>query len=371
MVVFYGTQFFMEKDIQKKKIFVGVSGGVDSSVSLALLKEQGHDVVGVFIRTWQPDWIACTWKEERRDALRVCASLDIPFLELDLQENYRVGVAEYMVREYQAGRTPNPDVMCNREVKFGGFLNFARAHGADYVATGHYARIQVDPQGHYQLCRGVDTSKDQSYFLWMLTQEELKYTMFPVGNYPKSQVREFAKEFLLPTATKKDSQGICFIGEIDMKDFLKHYLDEQPGDVIDTQGTVIGSHYGARFFTLGERHGFSINPKYKGTSDTPFYVVKKNLENNTLTVSPNAEYASKDSLELISVNNQGSLQQGDLCEAQIRYRGEIYQISILEYNDQLKTMKCAFIGKKPLVAPGQSIVFYRGELCLGGGIVHT
>ncbi len=360
----------METD-SKKKIFVGVSGGVDSSVSLALLKEQGHEVVGVFIRTWQPDWIACTWKEERRDAIRVCASLDIPFLELDLQEEYRVGVAEYMVREYQAGRTPNPDVMCNREVKFGGFLKFAMDHGADYVATGHYARVQISEKGHYQLCRGVDTSKDQSYFLWMLTQNELKNTLFPVGNYPKPQVRELAEKFSLPTATKKDSQGICFIGEIDMKDFLRHYFDEEPGSVLDAEGNIVGSHQGARFFTLGERHGFTIDSQYKGTSDTPFYVVAKNLETNTITVSPNADHTSKDILELISVNNQGFLKEGDECEVQIRYRGEVYKISVLNYDDKLKTMKFSFTEGKPLVAPGQSIVFYRGDVCLGGGIVHT
>ncbi|MCB9809332.1 tRNA 2-thiouridine(34) synthase MnmA, partial [Candidatus Nomurabacteria bacterium] len=251
---------------EKKTIFVGVSGGVDSSVAVALLKEQGHRIVGVFIRTWQPEWMECTWRDERRDAMRVCAHLDIPFLECDLTQEYKTGVADYMIGEYKAGRTPNPDVMCNKEVKFGGFLKWALERGADYVATGHYTRVvscklQGENKGGYALLRGVDESKDQSYFLWTLTQDQLQHILFPIGNMPKSKTRTLAKKYHLPTATKKDSQGICFIGEISMKEFLSHYIDQQLGDVLNAQGEVIGYHSGALFFTLGERHGFTITHK--------------------------------------------------------------------------------------------------------------
>ncbi|MGB0925185.1 MAG: hypothetical protein ACPGTS_00575, partial [Minisyncoccia bacterium] len=189
--------FFMQKsDSQKQKtVFVGVSGGVDSSVTAALLIDQGYHVVGVFIRTWQPDWIECTWRDERRDAIRVCAHLNIPFVELDLEHEYKTGVADYMIAEYRRGRTPNPDVMCNREVKFGGFLKWALAHGADYVATGHYVDRRVLKNGQVEMLRGNDDNKDQSYFLWTLEQSELQHILFPVGNIPKSHVRELASKY--------------------------------------------------------------------------------------------------------------------------------------------------------------------------------
>lgn len=355
----------------KKRIFVGVSGGVDSSLSLALLKEQGHDVVGVFIRTWQPDWISCTWKEERRDAIRVCAHLEVPFLELDLEEEYRKGVAEYMVREYEQGRTPNPDVMCNREVKFGGFLRFAKKHGADYVATGHYARISTSDTGKQQLQCGVDLSKDQSYFLWTLSEKELPHIMFPVGGYTKKEVREHALKFSLPTAYKKDSQGICFIGEIDMKDFLRHYFKEKTGEVLDLDAKVIGTHSGSFFFTLGERHGFSIFKEHKGINDTPLYVVAKDIYQNTLTVSPIpvSPLVTKE-MQLHSVNNQGDIREGDVFDIQTRYRGQRHTVTVTDYNRLTKTMKLLFTELRPLTAAGQSIVFYKEDTCLGGGIVN-
>jgi tRNA-specific 2-thiouridylase len=209
----------MKKNNITKTVFVGVSGGVDSSVSAALLKDAGYTVVGVFIRTWTPDFIECTWREERRDAMRVCAHLGIPFLECDAEEAYKKGVADYMIEEYKKGNTPNPDVMCNREVKFGVFWEFAKAHEADFIATGHYALNQ------YQLERSKDTAKDQTYFLWTLTQDDLEHTLFPIGHLEKKEVRKLAEKYKLPTATKKDSQGVCFLGPLDMKDFLKHYIE--------------------------------------------------------------------------------------------------------------------------------------------------
>ena len=360
------------KSNNSKKIFVGVSGGVDSSVTAALLKEQGHDVVGVFIRTWQPDWIECTWKQERRDAIRVCAHLDIPFVELDMEKEYKEGVADYMITEYKKGRTPNPDVMCNREVKFGGFLRWAMSHGADYVATGHYARTITDSED-VSLARGVDASKDQSYFLWTLEASQLQNILFPVGELQKSEVREEAKRFNLPTAMKKDSQGICFIGEIDMKDFLGKYIDEKKGDIQNTKGEVIGSHTGVLFYTIGERHGLSINAEHKGVNDTPYYVVDKNLDSNTLIVSQNPkEYdVNITSFELVDVVDNGHhYKEGVSYSAQIRYHGDILQIKIDTYDANQSSMNITFSKPVSGIAAGQSVVIYKDNICCGGGIIN-
>lgn len=352
-----------------KTIFVGVSGGVDSSVSAALLRDQGHDVVGVFIRTWQPDWIKCTWREERRDAMRVCAHLGIPFMELDLEREYKEGVADYMIAEYKAGRTPNPDVMCNREVKFGGFLKWALEHGADAVATGHYAQnIFNDETNQWELRRGNDASKDQSYFIWTLTQEQLKHIVFPVGHLPKSEVRKLAEKYDLPTATKKDSQGICFIGEIDMKEFLRHYIDEQPGDVLDESGKKIGTHNGALFFTLGERHGFTITEK--GTDDQPYYVIAKDIDSNTITVShelgdnePSKTFRLRD----VSWTGEAPRLEDGLI-GQIRYHGEEKQVILLSAEGSQAEVRITEADRT--IAPGQSLVLYtKAGICLGGGVI--
>lgn len=352
-----------------KTVFVGVSGGVDSSVSAALLKDQGYNVIGVFMRTWQPDWIECTWRDERRDAIRVCAHLNIPFVELDLEREYKEGVADYMIAEYKKGRTPNPDVMCNREVKFGGFLKWALEHGADFIATGHYVDRRVLKNGNVEMLRGNDSNKDQSYFLWTLEQEQLKHVLFPVGNIPKPRVRELALKYNIPVATKKDSQGICFIGEIDMKDFLRHYIDEQAGNVLNEFDDIIGTHNGNLFYTIGERHGFVIDKK--GTDDGPYYVISKSIENNTITVSQNPDdyKNNKDvSLEML-VDNQGLLETGMNIQTQIRYRGEVKKIKIISYNKKNKTMNLLFDESDATLAPGQSVVFYDGNICLGGGII--
>lgn len=358
----------MEKD--KKKIFVGVSGGVDSSVVAALLQEQGHDVTGVFIRTWQPDWIECTWQNERRDAMRVCAHLNIPFIELDLEKEYKQGVVDYMIAEYRLGRTPNPDVMCNKEVKFGGFLKWALACGADAVATGHYAQnIFNENTKMFEMHKGKDTAKDQSYFLWTLTQEQLSKSLFPVGHLEKSDVRILAEKFKLPTADKKDSQGICFIGKISMKDFLSHYIDEKRGDVLDVQGNIIGEHNGALFFTLGERHGFKIVKK--GTSDMPYYVVEKDVEKNTIVVTQDQEMIQKDSqeLQLNQVNwMSGILHIGGNYTGQIRYHGEQKPFTIAGMKNSHMVIKLEHADKS--IAPGQSFVMYKNTQCLGGGVIQ-
>lgn len=356
---------------EKKTIFVGVSGGVDSSVAAALLCDQGHDVAGVFIRTWQPDWIECTWRDERRDAMRVCAHLGIPFIELDLSDAYKQGVADYMIAEYRAGRTPNPDVMCNREVKFGGFLKWARERGADYVATGHYAQnIFNNKTDQFELTRGVDAAKDQSYFLWTLTQEDLAHVLFPVGHLPKEETRKLAKKYELPTAKKKDSQGICFIGMIDMKEFLGHYIDHAPGDVLNEKGQTIGHHDGALFFTLGERHGFTITEKT--TEDKPYYVVAKDIQNNTITVAHDlVRYAQEHdtkSFALVATSwTANAPQEGKEYTAQIRYHGE-HKVCVLR-NVAAGRAEIILVKPDATIAPGQSVVIYDGDVCLGGGIV--
>ncbi len=338
------------------KVFVGVSGGVDSSVSAALLKDQGYDVVGVFIRTWQPDWIECTWRDERRDAMRVCAHLEIPFVELNLEKEYKEGVADYMIREYKAGRTPNPDVMCNREVKFGGFLNWARKNSGK-VATGHYAQ-----NTNNQLVKGVDMSKDQSYFLWTLTTDQLKDILFPIGHLQKSEVRKLAEKYKLPTATKKDSQGICFIGDIDMKEFLGHYIESKEGKVLDESGKVIGVHHGALFHTLGERHGFTITEKTP--DDKPYYVIAKSIDDNTITVSQNPqEIKPKKTFTLTDCVWRSEISNKKYV-AQIRYHGELKACSI-------NGNEVTFDEPDFSLSFGQSVVVYDGGICVGGGILSA
>ncbi len=354
----------------RQRVFVGISGGVDSSVSAALLLEQGYDVVGVFIRTWQPEFVTCTWRDERRDAMRVCAHLNIPFVELDLEQEYKQGVADYMISEYKAGRTPNPDVMCNREVKFGGFLKWAIVHGADYVATGHYASVRAPStrggQGGVSLIKGIDPTKDQSYFLWTLTNEQLEKILFPIGHLQKSDVRKLAEKYKLPTATKKDSQGICFIGEIDMKDFLRHYIEVNNGNVLSVDGEIIGAHDGALFYTLGERHGFTITKK--STHDMPYYVVSKDIQKNTITVSQDpASFENSTDTILIDCVWRQPIISDKKYTAQIRYHGEFKPcILVVGKNNE---WIIHFDESDFSLSAGQSVVVYDDDVCVGGGVV--
>lgn len=367
----------------RKKVFVGLSGGVDSSVSAALLKKEGFDVTGVFIKVWQPPFLACTWKEDRLDAMRVAAHLDIPFVTLDLEKEYKQEVVDYMISEYKKGRTPNPDVMCNRSVKFGAFFKRAIAAGADFVATGHYARIKKvkskkekgksaeSDKAEYKLLAGVDKEKDQSYFLWTLTQKELSRTLFPVGGYKKSDVRKLGKKFGLPTAEKKDSQGLCFMGPLDMKDFLKHFIKEKRGNVLDEKGDTIGFHDGAGFFTMGERHGFTITAK--GTHDAPYYVIGKDVKRNAITVShlPLRAHADgvRKNIHLSGVNYVTGIvpKEGKKLGARVRYRQPLDQCAL----SHPQKHSAEIIFQKPqLASPGQSLVFYDKDECFGGGIIE-
>lgn len=360
---------------KKPTVFVGVSGGVDSSVAAFLLREQGYNVVGAFIKTWQPDFIECTWREERRDAMRVCAHLGIPFVTIDAEQEYKEKVGEYMIEEYKKGRTPNPDVMCNKEVKFGIFLQKAREMGADFVATGHYARLESRAESGIKnqelriLKKGVDEKKDQSYFLWTLTQDQLKYILFPIGHLPKDEVRKIAEKNGLFTATKKDSQGVCFLGEIDMKDFLQHYIPKQEGKVLNMEGETIGVHDGALFFTYGERHGFHITKK--GTDDKPLYVVGKNIEENTITVSPNTEDRKVfDNVREIRIGNtvwNTPIEHEKIYSAIVRYNQ--IPVSVRVLRAQKNEAVVIFQEDQDTFSRGQSLVVYEGDQCVGGGII--
>jgi len=369
----------------KKTVFVGLSGGVDSAVSAALLLKVGYEVVGVFIKTWHPDFLECNEEEERRDAMRVAAHLDIPFLTFDLEDVYKKEVADYMIRDYKAGRTPNPDVMCNKEVKFGAYLQKALSMGADFVATGHYARTspQLSPKERgvapsllgkagdgVRLCKGVDSSKDQSYFLWTLNQSQLSKIIFPIGHLKKKEVRQLAKKFKLPVAEKRDSQGICFLGAVDLKEFLKHYIKEKKGKVINLSGEEIGYHSGVVFSTLGERHGFTITKK--GPNDARYYIVSKDVKKNILVVGTRQDPVQSNSTILTNyrIENTNWIseipKENKTYTAQIRYHGELLPCKVKYSTPSIAQV----IFKKPiLVASGQSCVIYDKDVCLGGGIV--
>ena len=346
---------------KKQKVFIGMSGGVDSSVSALLLKKKGYDVTGVFIKVWQPDFIECTWKEDRRDAMRVCAELEIPFLTLDLEKEYKQGVIDYMIKEYKAGRTPNPDVFCNKEVKFGAFLNWALKNGADFVATGHYAQNKDN-----KLIKGKDLSKDQSYFLWTLKKEQLKKIIFPVGHLLKSEIREIALKNNLATAKKKDSQGLCFIGKIDVKDFLKEFIKIKKGKIIDLETKKnTGTHDGVFFYTIGEK----INGKY---------VVDKDINKNILYTSniKSATEHKKEEIVLEQINFTEKIKKREIYSVAERYHAEETKIKIVsvkedkEKGDIKIVYKLSNKDKDFLYTSGQSLVFYKNKILVGGGIMR-
>ncbi len=353
-----------------------MSGGVDSSVSALLLKKAGYDVTGVFIKVWQPEFFECTWRQDRLDAMRVCAKLDIPFITLNLEKEYKKGVVDYMIEEYKLGRTPNPDVMCNKYVKFGGFFDWAMKQGADYVATGHYARVKK-VGNKTQMLAGRDKNKDQSYFLWTLMQKQLSKTLFPVGNIEKPEVRKLAEKYNLSTAIKKDSQGLCFIGKIDIKDFLKNYIKEKKGNVLNEKGGVIGEHDGVFYLTIGQRHGFKITEKT--SSDLPYYIISKDVKNNTITVSQDASKVMENESNLLAQAGIAKLSEvnwtldeaPDLSKkysARIRYRQPLEKCMIKK--NTKGDFELHFMKSQKAMTPGQSAVIYDGEICLGGGIIN-
>jgi len=344
-----------------------MSGGVDSSVSAALLKEQGYKVVGVFIKAWEPASagrrIDCGWREDRRDAMRVASLLDIPFMTLDLSKEYKEEVVDYMLAEYKAGRTPNPDVMCNKAIKFGAFYRRAMEAGADFVATGHYAQV-IDGK----MSAGVDRNKDQTYFLWTLNPEQLAHTLFPIGHLEKPEVRKLATKFGLPNQAKKDSQGLCFIGKLDVKDFLREFIKEHPGKVLDEKGEVIGEHNGALLYTLGERHGFNVFKKTP--NDEPLYIVAKDLEANTITVARENESINSAKKEVAISNVNWTSSEPELTKqysARVRYRQPLEKCRLKKEADGNWLVT---FDNPQTAASGQSLVIYDGEICLGGGVIE-
>lgn len=348
-------------------VFVGLSGGVDSGVAAARLLACGYNVVGVFIKVWHPDFMICNWEQERLDAMRVAAHLGIPFLTCDAEAEYRDEVAHYFIEEYRAGRTPNPDVMCNQHVKFGAFLRFAKQRGADFIATGHYAQRKEGESGP-ELHRGIDTGKDQTYFLWTLSNEQLRTALFPVGDTIKSDIRTEAEQLGLPVAEKKDSQGICFLGHIDIQEFLSHYIELEVGDVLDAQGHVIGKHKGALVYTLGQRHGFTLDTV--DTAREPMFVVGKDLEMNTITVAhKRLHVATSTHIVLYDTVLRSKISIGDTLDAQFRYRQEPFTVKVTSLEDNVMTISPLGGIEKP--ATGQSCVLYQDTYCIGGGIVST
>ncbi len=359
----------MNKKREDTRVVIGMSGGVDSSVAALLLKEQGYDVVGIFMKNWDDtdEFGVCTATEDFNDVVKVCNQLDIPYYSVNFEKQYWDKVFTYFLDEYKAGRTPNPDVMCNKEIKFKAFLDYAMSLGADYLATGHYARIREN-NGRFEMLRGVDENKDQTYFLNQLPQDILSKVMFPLGEYKKPEIREIAKKHGLATATKKDSTGICFIGERNFKEFLSEYLPAQPGKMKTISGEVKGTHDGLMYYTIGQRHGLGI-----GGAGDPWFVIGKNLKENVLYVGQGYEneYLYSDALEASDVNwiTEVDLTEPLHCTAKFRYRQKDSGVTV--YSIGNGKVRVVFDEPERAITPGQAVVFYQDEVCLGGGTIDN
>jgi len=355
-----------------KRVIVGMSGGVDSSVAALLLKEQGYEVECIFMKNWEGEpEDACTNEDDYRDALTVCDTLGLPLRSVSFVQEYWDRVFTYFLAEYQAGRTPNPDVLCNKEIKFKSFLEYASALGADFIATGHYARIKYRDD-HYHLLKGKDAGKDQSYFLYLLDQEALSKSLFPLGDLEKSKVRQLAEKAELITHHKKDSTGVCFIGEQKFfKEFLMKYLNPNPGDMVTEDGTVCGQHDGLMYYTLGQRKGLGIGGGH-GTLEAPWFVADKDLEHNRLIVVQGHDHPALYSKALTASHlhwiSGTPPEQTEKLSAKIRYRQTDQSCRLVELSQD--TCQVAFDVPQFAVTPGQSIVFYQGAECLGGGIIE-
>lgn len=352
------------KDI---KVVVGISGGVDSSVAALLLKQQGYDVTGIFMKNWDDtdENGVCTADQDFEDAVKICNQLDIPYYSINFEKEYYDRVFTYFLDEYKKGRTPNPDIMCNKEIKFKAFLDFSMNLGADYIATGHYARVKKDENGNVLLLRGVDNNKDQTYFLSQLSQDQIKNVMFPVGELEKKDVRRLAKEYELATAEKKDSTGICFIGERDFNEFLSNYLPAKPGDMVSVDGQIMGRHQGLMYHTIGQRRGLGI-----GGLGEPWFVCGKNLEKNQLIVcqGENNEHLFSDRLLASSFSTtMATMSEKEFdCVAKFRYRQKDIPVHVRFIDESHIVVTYNHV---KAVTPGQACVLYDGEVCIGSAII--
>lgn len=354
------------------KVVVGVSGGVDSSVAAYLLKEQGHEVIGLFMVNWEEESETCTAEQDYEDVKRVCNAIGIPYFSVNYAKEYYDRVFTYFLDEYKRGRTPNPDVLCNREIKFGPFLEFAKKLGADYIATGHYCK-KIEKDGKYYLCKAKDLNKDQSYFLNQLSQEQLKYVLFPLEDIEKPKVREIAEKLGLVTAQKKDSTGICFIGERNFKKFLQEYLPAQKGDIKTLDGKVVGKHDGLMYYTIGQRRGLGIGGRADSNGER-WFVLSKDLENNILYVSQ-GEGEELFSSGMISekfnwIPEKPTEAEFD-CFAKFRYRQVDQKVHVKVVDDHVEI---SFYEKQRAVTPGQFVVLYKNtedgnSICLGGAVI--
>ncbi|WP_281180369.1 tRNA 2-thiouridine(34) synthase MnmA [Terasakiispira papahanaumokuakeensis] len=369
------TATAIEKSPSELKVIVGMSGGVDSSVSALLLQQQGYQVEGLFMKNWEEDdgTEYCTAKEDYADAQAVCDKLGIHLHAANFSAEYWDNVFEHFLSEYKAGRTPNPDILCNREIKFKAFLEYARMLGADLIATGHYVRRGTDEDGQALLLKGLDPNKDQSYFLCAVGQAEIGMSLFPVGELEKPAVRALAERHGLITAKKKDSTGICFIGERRFRDFLKQYLPAQPGKIVTPEGDIIGDHMGLMYYTIGQRQGLGIGG-LKHYSEDPWFVAEKDLENNRLIAVQGTDHPLLFTRGLASeipdwVAGQAPAEHFH-CTAKVRYRQTDQPCQVTMHDDG--TCEVVFDEPQRAVTPGQSVVFYQGERCLGGAVIaHT
>ena len=364
-----------------EKVVIGMSGGVDSSVAAYLLKKAGYDVIGLFMRNWDStmnkDVLGnptinddmCPQEVDFQDAQAVCDFLNIPLHRVDFIEEYWQNVFMYFLDEYEKGRTPNPDIMCNKYIKFDAFKKYASKFEPDFIAMGHYARTQTGEDGTVQLLRGIDNNKDQTYFLSQLKQSQLQETLFPVGDYTKEAIRSMAKEIGLPTATKKDSTGICFIGERAFNQFLRNYIPAQPGEIKTLEDDVLGTHQGLMHYTIGQRKGLGIGGS-NHYGNEPWFVIGKSLETNTLYVGQGFHheelYSTSCTLESVNLMNEDAFLNTKTLTAKFRYRQKDVPVRVQTIDHGLTVF---FDHPVRAVTPGQSAVFYDGEVCLGGGII--
>jgi tRNA-specific 2-thiouridylase len=355
-----------------KDVIVGMSGGVDSAVAAFILKEYGYNVSCVFMKNWEDDddEFYCSSEEDYSDALQVCDLLEIPLHSVNFSKEYRENVFSYFLTEYSSGRTPNPDILCNKEIKFKFFLDYALKLGAEKIATGHYAKLSKNEKFH--LLKGVDTNKDQSYFLHLLGQKELSKTIFPLGDITKEEVRKIAEENNFPNHAKKDSTGICFIGERDFKAFLRQYLPAQPGDIVTSEGKNVGRHDGLMYYTLGQRKGIGVGGGH-GATEEPWYVVKKDLESNQLIIGQGHDhpglYSKQITVGQIHWVADPPKEFPFNCSAKIRYRQKDQLCTVTNIENGM--LQIEFENKQFAPTPGQSAVLYKNDECLGGGIIES